>query len=105
MRGALALVAGNLSCIGIVLVFPFSASVGELWRGATDYPVHIYLIPALGFGLCLAVCIALAVASLVLRAERPGSAVPALLALTLIGVQLVVFLGFAALSILLGGSG
>lgn len=105
MRGALALVAGNLSCIGIVLVFPFSASIGELWRGAADYPVHVYLAPAVGLGLGLAACIALAITSLVLRAERPGSAVPALLALTLIGLQLVVFLGFATLAILLDGSG
>ena len=104
-RGVLALVAGNLSCIGIVLVFPFCASVGELWRGATDYPAHVYLTPALAFGLGLGVCIALAVTSLVFQAERPGSAMPALLALTLIGLQLVVFLGFAALSILLDGSG
>lgn len=44
----------------------------------------------------LAACLALAVTSLALRTERPGSAVPAMLALTLIGIQLLVFLGFAA---------
>jgi hypothetical protein len=98
VRGALAQLAGNLSCIGIVLVFPFSASIAELWRGATEYPVHVYLAPAVGYGLALAVCLALAVTSLALRAERPGSAVPAMLALTLIGIQMVVFLGFAAIS-------
>jgi hypothetical protein len=105
VRGALALLAGNLSCVGIVLVFPFSASVGELWRGSTEYPVHVYLGPAVGFGLALAACLALAITSLALRAERPGSAVPGLLALSLIGVQLAAFLGFAAFSSLFGGAG
>lgn len=105
VRGALALLAGNLSCIGVVLVFPFSASVGELWRGATEYPTHVYLTPAVGFGLALAACLALAVTSLAIRTERPGSAAPALLALTLIGMQLLVFLGLAAFSSLFAGAG
>ena len=105
IRGGLALLAGNLSCIGILLVFPFCASVAELWKGSTEFPVHVYLAPAVGFGIALGVCLALAVTSLALRAERPGSAVPAMLALTLIGVQLLVFLGFAALSSMTAGAG
>jgi hypothetical protein len=105
VQGALALLAGNLSCIGIVLVFPFCASVGELWRGADEYPTSVYLAPAVGFGLALAACLALAVASLAFRTERPGSAVPAMLALTLIGIQLLVFLGFAAFSTVFDGAG
>jgi hypothetical protein len=105
IRGGVALVAGNLSCIGIVLVFPFCASVAELWRGSTEFPVHVYFAPAVGFGLALGVCLVLAVTSLVLRAERAGSAVPAMLALTLIGIQLLVFLGFAALSSMASGAG
>ncbi len=98
-RGALALLAGHVSCVGILLVFPFSANVSGLWRGSsTEGPASGYLTGAIAFGLPLAVCLTLAIASLALRAERPGSAAPAILALTLIGVQLLVFLALAGFS-------
>jgi hypothetical protein len=105
VRGAVALIAGNLSCIGIVLVYPFSASIAGLWGGRTaEHPAHAYLAPAVGFGILLAGCLALAVTSLAFRAERPGSAAPALVALTLIGFQLVIFLGMAAFSSMTAGA-
>ena len=83
----LALLAGSLSCVGIVLVFPFAANLVQVWHGHPDR------VPAaLGFGIPLAVCLVLAVTSLAFRADRPGSAAPGTLALTLIGLQLLVFL-------------
>ena len=85
--GMLALLAGSVSCIGIVLVFPFAANLVRVWHGHPDR-----LPTTLGFGIPLAVCLALAVTSLAFRSERPGSATPGTLALTLIGLQLLVFL-------------
>jgi hypothetical protein len=99
-RGFLALLAGNLACVGILLVFPFCANVAGLWRGDSLGSESAHLTGAFAFGLPLAACLALAAASLAFRAERPGSAVPALIAFTLIGVQLLIFLSLAGFSAL-----